>query len=205
MQEDGLESDLGGGGAMLCALTVRKLKAGSFEEFRHRRRALHGVIAARRLRGAAVAGTGLERKLVARREEAHVRLAPAGHKDLMARCSTLGIPTEETTEIVCADDVRAWRDLRSGADGTRTRGLRSATPTLSQLSYSPFKDEVLSPVYRRSLSIHWGAKTKLDRSLAGHQTDREPVALVQLLAIGDDRVQIVVGGLESRDARRLRQ
>jgi hypothetical protein len=31
----------------------------------------------------------------------------------------------------------------------------------------------------------------MDRGFAGHQIDREPVALIELLAIGDSRIDLV--------------
>src|SRR3954454_18020119 len=92
-----------------------------------------------RPRGAAVALRGIEIQLIAGREEADVGLAAAGDEDLVARGRPLRVPAEETSKIVGANNLGACPDLRSGADGTRTRGLRRATAALSQLSYSPRK------------------------------------------------------------------
>src|SRR4051794_28460700 len=101
-----------------------------------------------RPRGTAVSLGAMERKLVQRREQADVRLAAPSDQDCVTGRGPLRVPTEDASEVVGTDYVRAG-GLRSGADGTRTRGLRSATPTLSQLSYSPERQDCSS----RSSSI----------------------------------------------------
>ena len=57
------------------------------------------------------------------------------YDELGARGGSVHPVAEALAKLVGADHGGAI--LGSGADGTRTRGLRRATAALSQLSYSP--------------------------------------------------------------------
>src|SRR5690349_20354992 len=80
--------------------------------------------------------------------------------------------------------------FRSGADGTRTRGLRAASATLSQLSYGPWTAKcsgefvVLCPVDPNVLVIPRWVQPELYSDAVGELIDRQEVALVDIRAIG---------------------
>jgi hypothetical protein len=66
------------------------------------------------------------------------------------------VPAEALAELVGAYD-RRYRG--SGAEGTRTPGLRAASATLFQLSYSPSEFEFGCKINARPLPIPSGRKT----------------------------------------------
>src|SRR5436853_5255838 len=67
------------------------------------------------------------------RGQPQLRLAATRYQDLLAGRRALHVPAEAVAELVGADDG----GLRSGARGTRTPGLLTASQALFQLSYSP--------------------------------------------------------------------
>jgi hypothetical protein len=85
-----------------------------------------------------------------------------------------------------------------GADGTRTRGLRAASATLSQLSYGPVVSAkcsaelvLLSPIDASPLIITRRGKPKHDEGAISEVIDRKEATLRYLGAVGRDRVDVV--------------
>src|SRR5688500_14819419 len=127
-------------------------------------------------------GAGGARSGSARRPEAHVRATAASHGELQPASGLLQPEAKVLAELVGADDLWPVR-WRSGAEGTRTPGLRRATPALSQLSYSPFELVVGGKGNTRSLPVGRCSKPKIDPSSALNQRDRKQEAAIPFAAV----------------------
>ena len=83
-----------------------------------------------------------------------------------------------------------------GADGTRTRDLRAASASLSQLSYGPRTTQCSRelkrncPVHTRSLVVPGWAESKKDLRPAFEKLDRKEVAGVEICAIRGERIDL---------------
>jgi hypothetical protein len=83
-------------------------------------------------------------------------------------------------ELVAADlDGRHGVRSGSGAEGTRTPGLRAASATLFQLSYSPSEVEIRRNVNARPLAVARGIKPQPDGATANDAFGLQTVATAE--------------------------
>jgi hypothetical protein len=94
---------------------------------------------------------------------------------------------EADPELVAGDVMGRGR---SGADGTRTRGLYAASVPLYQLSYSPIEVVIGCKVNAGPLPVPGGLEPQIDGSPIREQRFRKKVATVELTAIDRDEVDL---------------
>ena len=113
------------------------------------------------------------------RDEPRVGAPVPTDTDLLAGRGPIQVVAEAVAELVRADlnRRRARRPIRSGtesgAEGTRTPGLRAASATLFQLSYSPFELETGRQLYARALTIQRRLQPQMNRAPPGDHVDRD--------------------------------
>ena len=88
---------------------------------------------------------------------------------------------------------------KSGADGTRTRALRAASASLSQLSYGPSLSEcnreveLVRPVDSQALIVSRGPQSQLDIRSSAEALEGQEETSIELGAIRRKRVDLVGG------------